>query len=141
MVFTHVPASIALALIPLPNHVIPAMILLILRASTNSMDQAPRQAFLAAAVLPGERTAVMGLVNVVKTLSQSVGPVITGWIFGLGKFWIAFVVAGALKLLYDAGMLVMFVGYRTQEERAEERVRDAQEEEREEGQENGEAMA
>jgi len=30
------------------------------------MDQAPRQAFLAAAVLPGERTALSGTVSIVK---------------------------------------------------------------------------
>ena len=89
------------------------------------MDQAPRQAFLAAAVLPGERTAVMGIVNVVKTLSQSLGPLITGALAGRGKFWIAFVVAGALKLGYDLLMLGLFLGYRTQEERAEAAVRSA----------------
>ena len=122
MVFTHVPASIALALIPVPSNGLVAMALLIFRSSTNSMDQAPRQAFLAAALLPGERTAVMGIVNVVKTLSQSLGPVITGALAGRGKFWIAFVVAGSLKIVYDILMLGMFVGYRTQEERADDRV-------------------
>ena len=120
MVFTHLPSAICLALIPLPSSVGLAMTFLILRSSTQSMDQAPRQAFLAAAVLPAERTAVMGVVNVVKTLSQSVGPVLTGWLAGMGRFWIAFVVAGAMKASYDLGMLRMFLGYRTQEERAEQ---------------------
>jgi MFS family permease len=133
MVFTHVPASIALTLVPFPSSVGVVIALLVFRVSTNSMDQAPRQAFLAAAVLPGERTAVMGTVNVVKTLSQSVGPVVTGTLAGKGRFWIAFVIAGALKLTYDALMLGMFLGYRTQEERAEQRVQTVEEEEREEG--------
>ncbi len=75
----------------------------------------------------------MGLVNVVKTLSQSLGPVVTGTLAGRGKFWVAFVVAGALKIGYDVLMLGMFLGYRTQEERAEQRVESVQEEEREEG--------
>lgn len=133
MVLTHIPASVALTLLPFPNSVIVVMALLIFRSSTNSMDQAPRQAFLAAAVLPGERTAVMGIVNVVKTLSQSLGPFVTGTLAGRGKFWIAFVAAGALKLAYDVLMLGMFLGYRTQEERAEERVQRVREEERQEG--------
>lgn len=123
MVFTHLPSAVCLALIPLPSSVILAMTLLILRSSTQSMDQAPRQAFLAAAVRPTERTAVMGVVNVVKTLSQSVGPVVTGWLAGKGKFWIAFVVAGCLKASYDLGMLSIFLGYKTQEEREEEQRR------------------
>lgn len=122
MVFTHAPASIALALIPVPSNLFVAMGLLIFRASTNSMDQAPRQAFLAAAVLPAERTSVMGIMNVVKTMSQSLGPVITGSLAGTGRFWIAFVVAGSLKLLYDVFLLALFLGYRTAEDKAEENV-------------------
>ena len=122
MVLTHVPASIALALIPVPNNVVVAVLLLAFRACTNSMDQAPRQAFIAAAVLPGERTAVMGAVNTVKTLSQSVGPVVTGAFAERSLFWAAFVTAGALKLAYDVLILGMFLGYKTVEERAEERL-------------------
>jgi len=126
MVFTHIPASIALALIPLPDNVIISMALFIFRASTNSMDQPPRQAFIAGAVLAEERTAVMGLINVVKTLSQSVGPSFTGILASHGKLWLAFVVAGALKLVYDALLLGLFLGYRTREEPAEV-IEDAQE--------------
>lgn len=128
MVFTHLPSAILLALIPVPSSVILAMAFLALRASMQSMDQAPRQAFLSALVLPNERTAVMGVLNVVKTLSQSGGPVATGWLASLNKFWIAFVVAGSLKAGYDLSMLKMFVGYKTQEDRAAQR-REFQDEE------------
>lgn len=89
------------------------------------MDVAPRQAFLAAAVLPSERTAVMGVVNVVKTLSQSAGPVITGGLAGSGKFWVAFLVAGSMKATYDLGMLAMFLGFKGHEEREEGRREEA----------------
>ena len=120
MVFTHLPSAVFLALIPLPTNAGLAMTFLILRSCTQSMDQAPRQAFLAAVVLPSERTAVMGVVNVVKTLSQSGGPSITGWLAGTNKFWLAFLIAGAMKASYDLGMLKMFLGYKTQEEKVEE---------------------
>ena len=116
MVFTHLPSAIFLSLIPLPSNVGLAMTLLILRSCLASMDQAPRQAFLAAAVLPSERTAVMGVVNVVKTLSQSAGPSITGWLAGLDRFWIAFLVAGAMKAGYDLGLLWLFLGHRSRDE-------------------------
>ncbi|RMZ91210.1 hypothetical protein DV736_g1534, partial [Chaetothyriales sp. CBS 134916] len=96
MVFTHIPASVALALIPVPNNAGIAVALLAFRSSTSSMDQIPRQAFLAAAVLPDERTTVMGIVNVVKTLSQSAGPLITGALAAASIFWVAFVTAGRL---------------------------------------------
>ena len=120
MVFTHLPSAIFLALIPLPSNAWLAMTFLVLRSSMSSMDQAPRQAFLAAAVLPSERTAVMGVVNVVKTLSQSAGPIATGWLAGANKFWIAFLVAGGLKASYDLAMLRLFLGYKSREEEQRE---------------------
>ena len=123
MVFTHLPSAIFLALIPFPSNVGVAMAFLILRACSQSMDQAPRQAFLAAVVLPSERTAVMGVVNVVKTLSQSGGPSITGWLAGSDKFWIVFLIAGGLKASYDLGMLKLFLGHRTRDDKAEEDTR------------------
>jgi len=123
MVLTHLPSAIFLALIPLPSYAWLAMTFLILRSCMQSMDQAPRQAFLAAAVLPSERTAVMGFVNVVRTLSQSGGPVVTGFLAGMGKFWIAFLIAGALKASYDLAMLKMFLGYRSREEEEDDKKR------------------
>lgn len=116
MVLTHLPSAVFLALIPLPPQAWLAMTFLILRHSMSSMDQAPRQAFLSSAVLPNERTAVMGIVNVVKTLSQSVGPVGTGALAGVGKFWIAFLIAGAMKAAYDLSLLKMFLGFRGRED-------------------------
>jgi hypothetical protein len=93
------------------------------------MDVAPRSAFLAAVILPTERTAVMGVINVVKTSAQSLGPFATGLLANRGLFWLAFVMAGSLKATYDLGMLAVFAGHKTHEERAEERRR-AEEEQR-----------
>ena len=62
----------------------------------------------------------MGIVNISKTLCQSTGPAITGWLAGLGRFWIAFIVAGGMKISYDLAMLKMFVGYKSREEQARE---------------------
>ncbi len=85
------------------------------------MDVAPRSAFLAAVVLPHERTAVMGIINVAKTFGQSSGPLITGVLAGKGLFWVAFVAAGSLKASYDLGMLAIFKGHKTHDDRVEER--------------------
>ncbi|MCJ1433532.1 hypothetical protein MMC27_002895 [Xylographa pallens] len=116
MVFTHLPSAVFLALIPLPRGLPLAVLCLVLRSCTQSMDQAPREAFLSAVVRPGERTAVMGVLGVVKTLSQSVAPSVTGGLVQGGRFWVSFVVAGGLKVGYDLGVLGMFVGWRGREE-------------------------
>ncbi|KAK7738497.1 hypothetical protein SLS53_006016 [Cytospora paraplurivora] len=109
MVFTHLPSAIFLMLLPTPRSVWLTVIFLIGRGTLASMDQAPRSAFLSKVVQAEERTAVMGIVNVVKTLSQSGGPTFTGILAGEDRFWVAFVVAGALKSSYDLGMLAMFL--------------------------------
>lgn len=127
MVFTHLPSSIFLALIPVPNSSKFAMLFLILRSCTSSMDVAPRSAFLAAVVLPNERTAVMGTINVAKTMGQSLGPLVTGLLANYKLFWVAFVAAGSLKVTYDLAILAVFVRHKTYEDRAEEE-RQAEEE-------------
>jgi MFS family permease len=116
MVFTHLPSAILLSLVPLPDSLGPTVALLVLRASLASMDQAPRSAFLSAVVLPSERTAVMGIVNTVKTMSQSSGPMITGLMAGSGRFWIAFLLAGTLKASYDVGLLAVFLNHKVEGE-------------------------
>ena len=116
MVFTHLPSAIFLALIPASPNLEIATIFMWLRSSTSTMDAAPRQAFLSMAVLSAERTAVMGIVNVVKTTAQSIGPSVTGGLAGSGRFWIAFVAAGMLKAGYDLGMLGLFVNFKAPEE-------------------------
>ncbi|XP_044724112.1 major facilitator superfamily domain-containing protein [Hirsutella rhossiliensis] len=90
MVFTHLPSAIFLSLIPLPSSLPLSLVFLVLRSCTQSMVVAPRSAFLAAILLPNERTAVMGTVNVVKTAAQSMGPLITGVLANHGLFWMSF---------------------------------------------------
>ncbi|KAK7903246.1 hypothetical protein LTR67_001263 [Exophiala xenobiotica] len=129
MVFTHLPSAICLALIPIPSTLPGALVFLIGRACTQVMDVAPRSAFLAAIVLPHERTAVMGTINVVKTCAQSLGPVITGVLGTKNYFWVAFVAAGSLKATYDLGLLALFAERKSREERMAESSRADQEQE------------
>jgi len=110
MVFTHLPSAVCLSLIPIPSSLALSLVFLIGRACTQSMDVAPRSAFLAAALPPDKRTAMMGFINVIKTCSTSIGPFVTGVLKDRGLFWVSFVAAGSLKALYDLGMLFTFVG-------------------------------
>ncbi|KAF2767132.1 MFS general substrate transporter [Teratosphaeria nubilosa] len=109
MVFTHIPSSAAVLVFPAPNNLVMTVILLLIRAGLNNMDQAPRSAFIAAVVKPEERTAVMGITSMLRTLASTSGPFLTGLLAGADRFWIAFVVAGAFRLAYDIGLYVMFV--------------------------------
>lgn len=110
MVATHLPSSVFLALLPIPAGLAGTILLLVARAILNNMDQAPRSAFLSMVVKPEELTAVMGVINILKILSQSGGPWITGLLADRQLFWIAFVVAGSLKGAYDILLLMLFAG-------------------------------
>ena len=109
MVFTHVPSSTAVLLFPFPSVFWGTAALLFVRAGLNNMDQAPRTAFIAAVVKSEERTAVMGITSMLRTLAALGGPTLTGLLAAGDKFWIAFVVAGMCRLAYDFGLWAMFV--------------------------------
>ncbi|KAF1840525.1 major facilitator superfamily MFS_1 [Cucurbitaria berberidis CBS 394.84] len=125
MVFTHLPSSIASAFIPLPNSVGWTVGLLLFRASLNSMDQAPRAAFIAAVVKPEERTGVMGITSMLRTLSMSVGPSITGLLSGNGTFWVAFVATSFCRITYDLGLWVLFVNVKVDQSDGREQDADS----------------
>ena len=112
MVFTHLPSSTAVLLFPFPNSVFFTVALFFLRTGLNNMDQAPRSAFIAAVVKPEERTAVMGITSMLRTLAATAGPFVTGLLAGQKRFWIAFVAAGCLRIAYDFGLWGMFVNMR-----------------------------
>ncbi|CAF9903188.1 MAG: hypothetical protein GOMPHAMPRED_000122 [Gomphillus americanus] len=110
MVFTHIPSSTAVLFFPAPRSLVLTIILFFIRTGLNNMDQAPRTAFIAAVVRPDERTAIMGITSMLRTLASVIGPFITGILAGTDRFWIAFVGAGALRIAYDLGLWALFVG-------------------------------
>lgn len=112
MVVCHTITSISLLMISAPNNRTLALGLFMLRIVLREIDSAPRQAFLAGGVLDEERTSAMGLVTVVKTVGCCVGLFLTGEFAGSGYFWVAFTVAGALKLLHNVVILGFFWNHR-----------------------------
>ncbi|QIW97983.1 hypothetical protein AMS68_003501 [Peltaster fructicola] len=124
MVFTHVPSSAAVLLFGLPNAFWLCAILLFVRAGLNNMDQSPRSAFIAAVVKPEERTAVMGITSTIRTLAATAGPGLTGLLAENDRFWVAFVVGGALRLTYDLGLYVLFVNMKIEGEKPRQSIND-----------------
>jgi Na+/melibiose symporter-like transporter len=122
MTFTHLPSAVLLGLIPFPSPgsigTVVSMALLALRACTQSMDQAPRQAFLAAVMRPEERTAILGIVNIAKTLAQA-GGIGTSGILAAQRSWrIMLGSAGLMKVTYDLLILWTFLHVPDREDEA-----------------------
>lgn len=124
MVFTHLPSSTAVLLFPIPQGLPLTTTLFFIRTGLNNMDQAPRAAFIAAAVKPEERTAVMGITSMLRTLASTVGPSVTGLLAGNNRFGIAFVFAGALRICYDLGLFALFVNMKLHTRESRDQVAD-----------------
>ncbi|RDA85198.1 hypothetical protein CP532_2384 [Ophiocordyceps camponoti-leonardi (nom. inval.)] len=116
MVYCHLPSAVALAFLGIPDSRPLAITLLVIRASSQYMDAAPRSSFLADILRPEERTAFMGVINVVKTGVSSMGPIITGVFVENHLVWIVFLMAGILKAVYDFSILASFLNYETEGE-------------------------
>ena len=109
MIITHLPNAIFLAFIPLAGKWWMMLVLLLISSAFGSMDQAPRAAFVAAVFAPSERTAVMGTINLVRTVASAGGPLVTGYLHDKKLWSVVYVTAACLKILYDVGLAVMFL--------------------------------
>jgi MFS family permease len=117
MVFTHLPSSLLLVLVPLMPTAGLAAAMFLARMSISQMDVPTRQSYTMAVVDPDERTAAAGLTNVARSTASAVAPVVTGWAFSAAALGLPFFLAGALKVTYDLLIFVSFRELRPPEER------------------------
>jgi predicted MFS family arabinose efflux permease len=107
MVFTHLPSNVLLILIPLAPSFGWAAALLLARSALSQMDVPARQAYLAALVDPGERTAAAGYTNAARHLVRPAGPLLATASMGMAA-GVPFLIAGGLKAAYDVALYVTF---------------------------------
>jgi MFS family permease len=108
MVFTHLPSNVLLAAVPFAPTLPVAAGLLIARSALSQMDVPARQAYVVTMVEPSERTAAAAYTNTARYVVRPVGPVAAGVL--MQGLWIGlpFVVAGAVKCVYDVLLFAMF---------------------------------
>src|SRR2546426_3306274 len=116
MVFTHLPASVLLVLVPLMPTAALAAAMFLARMSISQMDIPTRQSYTMAVVDPDERTAAAGLTNVARSTASAKSPAITGWAFSVAALGLPFFLAGAMKIAYDLLVFFSFRGLRPPEE-------------------------
>lgn len=108
MVFTHLPSNVLLALVPLAPSLGPAVALLLARFALSQMDVPARQAYVVAMVDPEERTAAAAFTNTARYVVRPAGPVTGGILMQQVALGAPFVVAGALKIVYDVLLYATF---------------------------------
>ena len=123
MVFTHVPSSILLMLVPLMPSAGLAVAFFLARMSISQMDVPTRQSYTMAVVDPEERTATAGITNVARTTAAAISPAFVGIAFSAGALGLPFFIAGGLKILYDGLIYATFRRIHPPEETSRRRTR------------------
>ncbi|HSS92820.1 MAG TPA: MFS transporter [Candidatus Dormibacteraeota bacterium] len=108
MVFTHLPSSLFLMVVPFSPNLAVALTLLLLRSCISSMDVPARQAYVASIVPPSERAGALAFTGTVRGVTQAAGPVIAGVAIQAAAAGVPFLLAGVLKISYDLGLYAAF---------------------------------
>src|SRR5437764_798857 len=116
MVFTHLPSSVLLIMIPFAPSLSVAIALLLVRSALSQMDVPTRSSYVMAVVAPSERAAAASITSVPRSLASAVSPLIAGYLLGLSSFGWPLIIAGGVKIAYDLLLLANFRSVRPPEE-------------------------
>ncbi len=101
MVFTHLPANVALVLAALAPSLAVALVLLGIRALLSQMDVPTRTAYVMSVVTAPERAAAASFTAVPRSLAAAASPALAGALFAAGWLAAPLVLCGVLKIAYD----------------------------------------
>ena len=116
MVFTHLPSNVLLLFVPLMPGLPLAVVMLLARQLLSQLDVPTRQSYTMAVVAPEERAAAAGLTAVARSVAAAVAPAFAGVTLAAPALGLPFLVAGALKIVYDLTILAVFRHVRPPEE-------------------------
>jgi MFS family permease len=117
MVFTHIPSSVCLILLPFAPSLGYAIVLLFLRSALSQMDVPTRTSYVMAIVTPEERPAAASITSVPRSLAAAISPFLSGYLLGMSTFGWPLIVGGGVKVAYDMLLLAKFRKIRPPEEK------------------------
>jgi predicted MFS family arabinose efflux permease len=120
MVFTHLPSSVCLILIPFVPTLGFTIALLFVRSALSQMDVPTRSSYVMAIVRPHERPAAASVTSVPRSLASAASPFLAGYLLSISTFGWPLVAAGGAKILYDLLLLAFFRNVRPPEEQDED---------------------
>ena len=95
-----------------------AVAVLFLRFSISQMDVPTRQSYTMAVVAPDERSAAAGVTNIARTVGAALAPMVAGPPYAAPALArLPFLLAGGLKIVYDALLWRSFRAVKPPEER------------------------
>ena len=116
MVFTHLPSSVCLILIPFMPDLVYVVLLLFVRSALSQMDVPTRSSYVMAIVPPAERPAAASVTTVPRSWAAAASPLLAGYLLSVSTFGWPLIAAGGLKIVYDLLLLAYFRNVRPPEE-------------------------
>ena len=116
MVWTHIPANLALIGAALAPTLETALALLLLRSLLSQMDVPARSSYVMAVVTPEERTAAASFTAVPRSLASAISPALAGALFAAGYTALPLIICGVVKTAYDLALLWTFRNVKPPEE-------------------------
>ena len=117
MVYTHIPSSILLMLVPLMPSLPLAIAVLLARFSISQMDVPTRQSYTMAVVAPDERSAASGVTTIARSVGAALSPSLSGLLLSIpALFSVPFFLCGGLKIIYDLVLYRYFQALKPPEE-------------------------
>ena len=116
MVWTHIPANLALIAAAFAPTLESALALLAFRSLLSQMDVPARSSYVMAVVTPEERTAAASFTAVPRSLASAASPAIAGALFAAGYTALPLILCGVLKTIYDLTLLMTFRNVKPPEE-------------------------
>jgi MFS family permease len=121
MVYTHIPSSIFLMLVPLMPSLPLAIAVLLARFSISQMDVPTRQSYTMAVVAPDERSAASGVTTIARSVGAALSPSLSGLLLSIpGLLSLPFFLCGGLKITYDLILYRNFKALKPPEENVHE---------------------
>jgi MFS family permease len=117
MVFTHIPASLALIAVALVPQFWLAALLFLVREALVEMDVPTRQSYVMAVVLPAERTFAAGVTGLVRLGGWAVAPFAAGFLMQGVALATPLLIGAGMKIGYDLLLWRSFREVRAPEER------------------------
>lgn len=108
MVFTHVPANLALIAAVFAPTPFWALALLSVRALLSSMDVPARTSYVMAVVTPAERSAASAVTSIPRSLAAAASPSLAGALLATTLFGWPLLIRGVLAIVYDIALWRMF---------------------------------
>jgi MFS family permease len=117
MVYTHIPSSIFLMLVPLMPSLPLAIAVLLARFSISQMDVPTRQSYTMAVVAADERSAASGVTTIARSVGAALSPSLSGLLLSLPSLIsVPFYLCGGLKIVYDLVLYRNFKALKPPEE-------------------------